>query len=100
VVEPTADVLDRFDRAWGAVRHLNAVVNTPELRDAYNANLPKVIEFFSDLSQDLRLYARYRALRESAAFASLDAAQRKLVDNEIRDFKLGGAALDDAGKER
>ena len=100
VVEPTADVLDRFDRAWGAVRHLNAVVNTQELRDAYNANLPKVIEFFSDLSQDLRLYARYRALRESAAFASLDAAQRKLVDNEIRDFKLGGAALDDAGKER
>ena len=100
VVEPTADVLDRFDRAWGAVRHLNAVVNTPELRDAYNANLPKVIEFFSDLSQDLRLYARYRALRESAAFASLDAGQRKLVDNEIRDFKLGGAALDDAGKER
>ncbi|MFO1304202.1 MAG: M3 family metallopeptidase [Burkholderiales bacterium] len=100
VVEPMADVLDRFDRAWGAVRHLNAVVNTPALRDAYNENLPKVIEFFTDLSQDLRLYGRYRALHEGAAYASLDAAQRKLVDNEIRDFKLGGAELDDAGKER
>jgi oligopeptidase A len=100
VVEPMAEALDRFDRAWGAVRHLNAVVNTPELRDAYNENLPKVIAFFSDLAQDFRLYQRYRALRESGAFASFDAAQRKLVDNELRDFKLGGAELDDAGKER
>ncbi len=69
VVEPLADVLDRLDRAWGAVRHLNAVVNTPELRDAYNANLPKVIAFFTDLAQDLRLYARVsraaRAARRS-----------------------------------
>jgi oligopeptidase A len=100
VVEPMAEALDRFDRAWGAVRHLNAVVNTPELRDAYNENLPKVIAFFSDLAQDFRLYQRYRALRTSGAFASFDAAQRKLVDNELRDFKLGGAELDDAGKER
>jgi oligopeptidase A len=100
VVEPMAEALDRFDRAWGAVRHLNAVVNTPELRDAYNENLPKVIAFFSDLAQDFRLYQRYRALRASGAFASFDAAQRKLVDNELRDFKLGGAELDDAGKER
>ena len=100
VVDPMADVLDRFDRAWGAVRHMNAVVNTPALRDAYNENLPKVIEFFTDLSQDLRLYGRYRALRDGTAYASLDAAQRKLVDNELRDFKLGGAELDDAGKER
>ncbi len=100
VVEPMADVLDRFDRAWGAVRHMNAVVNTPALRDAYNENLPKVIDFFTDLSQDLRLFGRYRALRDDAAYASLDVAQRKLVDNEIRDFRLGGAELDDAGKER
>jgi oligopeptidase A len=100
VVEPTADALDRFDRAWSAVRHLNAVVNTPELRDAYNENLPKVIAFFSDLSQDLRMYERYRALYAGAAFAALDAPRRKLVENELRDFKLGGAELDDAGKAR
>jgi oligopeptidase A len=100
VVEPMADALDRFDRAWSAVRHLNAVVNTPAIRNAYNENLPKVIAFFSDLAQDFRLYQRYRALREGPAFAALDAAQRKLVDNELRDFRLGGAELDDAGKER
>ncbi|MCC6195186.1 MAG: M3 family metallopeptidase [Burkholderiales bacterium] len=100
LVEPLADVLDRLDRAWGAVRHLNAVVNTPALRDAYNENLPKVVEFHTDLAQDLRLYGKYRALRDSPAFAALDAPQRRLVDNEIRDFKLGGAELDAAGKAR
>ncbi len=100
VVEPLAGSLDRLDRAWGAVRHLNAVVNTPALRDAYNAALPDVIAFHTELSQDLRLYDKYRALRAQPAFASLDAAQRKLVDNELRDFKLGGAELDVAGKAR
>ena len=100
VVEPLAERLDRLDRAWGAVRHLNAVVNTPALRDAYNATLPNVIAFHTDLSQDLRLYDKYRALRAQPEFASFDAARRKLIDNELRDFKLGGAELDDAGKAR
>jgi oligopeptidase A len=100
VVEPLADALDRLDRAWGAVRHLSAVVNTPELRDAYNANQPKIVAFFTDLAQDLRLYRKYRALHESAAFATLDAAKRKLIENELRDFKLGGAELSDADKAR
>ena len=100
LVEPVADVLDRFDRSWSAVRHLNAVVNTPELRDAYNENLPKVIDFFTDLAQDLRLYAKYRALRASKHYDGLDAAERRLVDNELRDFRLGGAELDDADKAR
>ena len=83
------------------MRHLNAVVNTPELRDAYNANLPKVIEFYTDLAQDLRLYAQVsRAARHRPRYAALDAAQRKLVDNELRDFQLGGAELADADKAR
>jgi oligopeptidase A len=99
LVEPLTESLDRLQRAWGAVQHLNAVVNTPELREAYNANLPKIVDFYTDLSQDLRLYARYRALRDdAAAFAALDAAQRKFIDNELRDFRLGGAELNDADK--
>ena len=100
VVEPIAESLDRLDRAWGAVRHLNAVVNTPELREAYNANLPKVIAFYTSLAQDLRLYGQYRVLREQPEFAALSAAQRKVIDNELRDFKLGGAELADAQKDR
>jgi len=98
LVEPLSDSLDRLDRAWGAVRHLNAVVNTPELRGAYNENLPKVVAFYTELAQDPRLYARYRALGAQPEFAAGDPVRRRLVDNELRDFKLGGAELAEADK--
>jgi oligopeptidase A len=100
VVEPIAEALDRLDRAWSAVGHLNAVVNTPELREAYNANQPKIVALFTDMAQDLRLYAKYRALRMAPSFKSLEDAQRKLIENELRDFKLGGAELPEEDKAR
>jgi len=100
VVEPVTEAFDHLGRAWGTVAYLNAVVNTPELRGAYNANQPKLVDFYTDMAQDLRLYARYRALREGPSFAMLDASQRRLIDNELRDFKLGGAELSDVAKTR
>jgi len=100
VAEPIADTLDRLQRAWGAVRHMNAVVSTPAIRDAYNGNLPAITAFYTELGQDERLYAKYRALAASAGFASLDAARRRVVENELRDFKLSGAELPDAEKAR
>jgi len=93
VAEPLADALDRLNRAWAAVQHLNAVVSTPSLRDAYHANLPKITAFFADLAQDLRLFRRYQALAESASFDALDAAKQRAIENELRDFRLGGAEL-------
>jgi len=100
VVEPLEHALDRLDRSWGAVRHLNAVVSTPELRDAYNAALPRVTAFYTDLGQDLRLFHRYKALASSPSFADLEPARRRLVDNELRDFRLSGAELPDDRKAR
>ena len=100
VAAPVAGVLDRLDRAWSAVRHLNAVVSTPELREAYNGNLPKVTALYTDIGQDERLYAKYKAIAASPAYAALDAAQRKVIDNELRDFRLGGAELPQAQKQR
>ncbi len=100
VVLPLADALDRLDRAWSAMSHLNAVVSTDALRDAYHANLDKVTAFFSELGQDEALYRRYKGLRASPAFAALPTAEQRVVDNEIRDFRLGGAELDEAGKAR
>jgi oligopeptidase A len=100
VAEPIADALDRVQRAWGAVRHMNAVVSTPAIRDAYNGNLPAITAFYTDLGQDERLYAKYRALAASAGFASLDAARRRVIENELRDFKLSGAELPAAEKAR
>ena len=100
VVSPLEDALDRIDRAWGAANHLNAVISTPALRDAYHANLPKITAFFTDLAQDTRLYAKYMALAAAPDFAALDVAKRKFIDNEVRDFRLGGAELPAAHKAR
>ncbi len=100
VAAPLADALDELDRAWGAVHHLNAVASTPEIREAYHAGLPKVTAFSADLAQDERLYARFKALAESPAFATLDPARRALVLNELRDFRLGGAELPPPQKAR
>jgi oligopeptidase A len=100
VVEPLDDALDRLDRAWGAVNHLNSVVSTPALRDAYNGNLPKVTAFHTDLGQDERLYARYKALAATPAHAVFTPAQKKAIENALRDFRLSGAELPPAGKAR
>jgi len=99
-VQPLSDTLDRLDRAWSQVGHLNAVVNTPELREAYHANLPKLTAFHTDLEQDGRLFSRYRALAAAPEFALLDAARRKLIANTLRDFRLSGVALEEPARTR
>ncbi|HEX8009483.1 MAG TPA: M3 family metallopeptidase [Casimicrobiaceae bacterium] len=99
-VEPLAAAQDRLDRAWGQVVHLNAVVNAPDLREAYNANLPKVTAFHTELGQDERLFAGFRALAAAAGSSDLDGPQRRLIDNELRDFRLSGAELPAAAKAR
>jgi len=100
VAAPLADALDPLERAWAAIHHMNAVASTAAIRDAYHASLPKVTAFHTDLAQDGRLYARCKALAASPAFAALDGARRKLIENEIRDFRLGGADLPPAEKGR
>lgn len=91
---------EKLGRAWGAVSHLNAVADTPELRAAYNENLPKVTEFYTRLGADERLYAKYKALHQSPAAAILSPARRKALSNAMRDFVLSGAELQGADKER
>jgi len=94
------DMEERMSRAWSQVGHINAVVNSPELREAYNENLSKLTDFYADLGQDERLYAKFRTLRNSAAFEALTTAQKKIVENELRDFRLGGAELPPEQKAR
>ena len=100
VVVPLEDATERLGRAWNQVGHLNAVVNTPPMREAYNAALPKVTKFFSTLGQDQALYAQYRTLSDQADALGLDARQRRVLAHALRDFRLGGAALDDAERAR
>jgi len=99
-VAPLEDANEQLSRAWSQVSHLNAVVNSPELRAAYNENLPKVTEFYADLSQNLKLFEKFKALKAAPEFVQLSAPQKKIVENEIRDFRLGGAELAETQKER
>ena len=87
---------EQLSRAWGAVNHLNSVADTPELRAAFNAALPKVTEFYTRLGCDERLYAKYKAI----APEGLDAEQRQAHSNALRNFVLGGAELHGAQRER
>ena len=99
-VEPLDDANEKLARAWAQVSHLNAVVNSPELRDAYNAALPKVTQYFSEQGQDQRLHAGFKTLAASGAFASFAPARKRHVENELRDFRLGGAELPPPEKAR
>ena len=99
-VEPFEAATERLGHVWSAVSHLSAVTDTPALRAAYNECLPKITEFWTALSQDEALFARYRAIEASSDFASLSAPRRRVVMNALRDFRLGGAELAPAQKTR
>jgi len=99
-VQPLEDANERLHRAWGVVSHLNGVMNSPELREAYNANLPRITQYYTELGQHEGLFARFRALKADPGFGSLTRAQKKIVENELRDFRLGGAELPPEQKTR
>ena len=97
---PLADGMERLSRAWGIVGHLHSVLDTPPWREAYNAMLPEVSRFYAELGQNLALFARYKALRASPEYARLSPARQRILDNEIRDFRLSGAELPAEHKPR
>ena len=92
-VEPLERANEKLGRAWGAVAHLHAVDDGPAIRHAYNANLPKVTRYFTELAQNLEVYGKFKALRASDDFDRLPRPRRKIVDNNLRDYRLGGAEL-------
>ena len=92
--------LERLAMAWQAVGHLNAVANSPELREAYNANLARITEFHTRLGADERLYAKYKVVADSATAAGLSAARRQALAHAMRDFVLSGADLRGEAKAR
>jgi len=95
---------EKLGRAWGAVGHLNAVADTPELRAAFNENLPRITEFYTRLGADERLYAKYNALNEAQkslpAEQRLTPARQRALDIALRAFVLGGAELQGEPKKR
>ncbi len=99
-VAPLDDANEKLGRAWGQVSHLHSVMDSPELREAYNENLPKITVYYAELGQNEALFARFKALKARPDFAALSAPRRRIVENELRDFRLGGAELPDDKKAR
>lgn len=99
VVEPLEELQHRLTRLWSPVSHLNAVLNSEPLRAAYNACLPLLSAYQTDLTQSEPLYRAYTAIAAREG-ARLDATQKAVLDHALRDFRLAGVALDAPRKER
>jgi oligopeptidase A len=91
--EPMELAIERLQRAWGMVNHLNAVDDSEPLRQAYEAKLTEVTAFFTALGQNQALFDQYKRLSQSADFAQWPTARQRIVSNALRDFVLSGAAL-------
>lgn len=100
LIDPIENADDRLSKAWSPVSHMNSVVNSDELRDAYNACLPKLSEYSTEMGQNEALYNAYKAIAESEDYASLSVPQQKIIGNALRDFKLSGIALNEQKKQR
>ncbi len=100
LVQPIEDVEDKLSRAWSPIGHMNSVVNAEDLRAAYNACLPKLSEYGTEMGQNEALYQAYKQIAEGPEYAQLDTAQRKIIDNSIRDFRLSGIALTPSQRDR
>lgn len=98
--QPLAEVDDRLGRLFSPVSHLNSVKNSPELRQAYEQTLPLLSEYSTWVGQHEGLYQAYLALKEGEHYAGLDLAQKKAVDNALRDFKLSGIGLPQEKQKR
>ena len=97
-IEPLEEMEDRLSRAWSPVSHLHAVMDSEPLRQAYNACLPKLSDYGTEMGQNERLFRAYeRVARQSEG---LERPQRKLLENALRDFRLSGVDLPAEKKER
>ncbi len=99
LVQPLEEDNEKIHRMWSPVAHLNAVMNSDDLRREYESCLPKLTAYSTELAQDERLYAAYHKIAQSADFNKLDTAQQKIISNTLRDFRLAGAELNDEDKK-
>ncbi len=97
---PFEELNDNLSKAWSPVSHLNSVMNNDELRDAYNACLPKLSEYSTELGQHKGLYQAYKELKDSDQFNDFTTAQKKVIDNALRDFHLSGIDLPEEKQKR
>ena len=99
-IEPLSEAGEHLSRAWSPISHLNSVKNSPKLRDAYQACLPLLSEYSTWVGQHKGLYNAYLALKNSPEFATYSVAQKKAIENALRDFELSGIGLSEEKQKR
>ena len=100
LIEPHEASSAKLWRAWSVAGHLNAVVNTPALRDAYNRCLPKITEFSTWVGLHRGLYEQYQRLYKSTHYETLTTVRKRIIELALRDFRLGGVQLEGEARER
>lgn len=100
LIQPIDEMDEKFSRAWSPVSHLNSVKNSPELREAYEACLPLLSEYSTWVGQHKPLYQAYKQIKESEEYTKLTKAQKKVIDNALRDFELSGIGLPEDEQKR
>lgn len=100
LVIPLNLIEERLRWTWGIIGHLMGVKNSPELREAYEAVQPELVQFANGVSQSQPIYKGFVALRDSQQWDSLDSAQKRIVESAIREAELSGVALEGEKKER
>lgn len=99
LVEPLEKLENDLGCAWSTVSHLNSVKDTPEFREAHDAALSKITDYSTEMGQNEALYEAYQMIAKSEDYANFNYAQKKVIENELRDFKLSGVGLSKDKKE-
>ncbi|MSP53557.1 MAG: M3 family peptidase [Gammaproteobacteria bacterium] len=100
LITPLDDLNDQLDQFWSPIAHLHSVADEPELRAVYNEGIVKITEYGSEVGQNKNLYNAYLAIKNSPEFKTFNIAQQKVIDNNLRDFRLAGVDLSEAKKEQ
>ena len=94
------DIDERIGRVWSPVGHLNAVQDSKELRDAYEQGIKLLTEYSSEVGQDPDLFKQYKSIKQSPEFEALSPAQKKIIENNLLNFRLSGAELSEQEQHR
>ncbi|WP_445776795.1 oligopeptidase A [Shewanella sp.] len=100
LIAPLEEVDDELSKVWSPVSHMNSVVSSDALRDAHDACLPLLSDYGTFVGQHQGLYDAYKSIHQSADFALLTQAQKKVIEQSLLDFELSGIGLDDSQKAR
>ena len=94
LMAPLEALQDKLDRVWSPVSHMHSVTDSEDLRKVYNACLPKLSAYYTEVGQNKLLCDAIKSLSESDTFTTLSTAQKKIIDNDLRDFHLSGVDLE------